>query len=67
VPSGNGDLIRILDVDPELGYGLEAPDRDRARQLAVARAQAISPGPWSPDHGWAEPAGQLGLLGSTAW
>jgi hypothetical protein len=62
VVSGNGDLIPILDVDPELGYRLEPQDRERARRLAVARIESIPPGRWSATEEWDEPAGHLGLL-----
>ena len=60
--STNGKLVRILDVDPELGYRLEPQDRERARRLAVARVRTIPAGQWVPTDEWDEPAGHLGLL-----
>lgn len=59
---GNGELARILDVDPELGYRLEAQDREHARRLAVARLRTIPAGEWAPSREWDEQAGHLGLL-----
>jgi CRP/FNR family transcriptional regulator, cyclic AMP receptor protein len=62
VLSANSELVRILDVDPELGYQLEPPDRERARRLAVARLQTIPAGRWAPTAEWDDQAGHLGLL-----
>jgi CRP-like cAMP-binding protein len=55
-------LVRVLDVDPELGYRLDDEDRAAARRYAVAEVVALDPGPWPdvlepPDDG-----PQVGLL-----
>jgi DNA-binding transcriptional ArsR family regulator len=55
-------LVRVLDVDPELGYRLDHEERAAARRYAVAEVTALDPGPWpeaseSPDEG-----AQVGLL-----
>ena len=55
-------LVRVLDVDPELGYRLDDDDRAAARRYAVAEVVALDPGPWPealepPDDG-----PQVGLL-----
>lgn len=55
-------LVRVLDVDPELGYRLDDEDRAAARRYAVAEIVTLDPGPWPealepPDDG-----PQVGLL-----
>jgi CRP/FNR family cyclic AMP-dependent transcriptional regulator len=55
-------LVRVLDVDPELGYRLDDDERAAARRYAVAEVIALDPGPW-PDAFHAPDDGvQVGLL-----
>jgi hypothetical protein len=54
-------LARVLEVDPDLGAALPAPERARAQESLVARVYDLQPGPWelrTP----APEAGALGLL-----
>jgi CRP/FNR family cyclic AMP-dependent transcriptional regulator len=39
-------LVRVLDVDPELGYRLDDEERAAARRYAVAEVVTLDPGPW---------------------
>lgn len=56
------DLVRLLDVDPELGERLASEIHERARHELVAEVQRVMPGRWDAA-GVVDPAGSpLGLL-----
>lgn len=44
-----GDLIGLLEVDPELGRGIAPEDLDDARRLVVGRRLDLTAGPWDPN------------------
>jgi CRP/FNR family cyclic AMP-dependent transcriptional regulator len=41
-----GDLISIIDADPELAELLDEPDRERAQREAITRVRRLSKGEW---------------------
>jgi CRP-like cAMP-binding protein len=59
-------ILRVLDVDPELGEGLSPEDFREAHQRAVAELRTLEPGQWNPQavdyNGNGAPNGHLGLL-----
>jgi hypothetical protein len=55
-------LVRVLDVDPELGYRLDDEDRAAARRYAVAEVVALDPGPWPEASEPPDDGPQVGLL-----
>jgi len=56
-----GDLVRVLDVDPELGERLPREEFERARHQLVARVVDVPTGRWNAHE--AHPAGSgVGLL-----
>src|SRR5439155_15746567 len=55
-------LVRVLDVDPELGYQLDDENRAAARRYAVAELRTLDPGPWPEAHRPPTNNGNLGLL-----
>jgi CRP/FNR family transcriptional regulator, cyclic AMP receptor protein len=55
-------LVRVLDVDPELGYRLDDEDRAAARRFAVAEVVALDPGPWPDALEPPDDEPQVGLL-----
>ncbi|MDX6672635.1 MAG: family transcriptional regulator, cyclic receptor protein [Solirubrobacteraceae bacterium] len=55
-------LVRVLDVDPELGYRLDDEDRAAARRFAVAEVVALDPGPWPEASEAPDDGPQVGLL-----
>lgn len=56
------DIVRVLDVDPDLGEGLEPRALAVARPSAVARTVWLEPGPWQPLPDEWDHRGHLGLL-----
>jgi hypothetical protein len=56
------DIVRVLDVDPELADGLEPADLAVARPRALARSAWLEPGPWQPLADEWDHRGHLGLL-----
>jgi hypothetical protein len=56
------DIVRVLDVDPDLGEELEPSALAVARPLAVARSVRLEPGPWQPLADEWDHRGHLGLL-----
>ena len=59
---GGVDIVRVLDVDPDLGEGLEPRALAVARPRAVARRVWLEPGPWQPLADEWDHRGHLGLL-----
>jgi CRP/FNR family transcriptional regulator, cyclic AMP receptor protein len=55
-------LVRVLDVDPELGYQLDDENRAAARRYAVAELRTLDPGPWPEADRPPADNGSLGLL-----
>lgn len=58
----DGKLIRILDVDPDLGGELEGEPLSLARHYAAARSASLPAGAWDPHETFPHEPGQLGLL-----
>jgi hypothetical protein len=56
------DIVRVLDVDPDLGEELEPSALAVARPRAVARRVWLEPGPWQPLADEWDHRGHLGLL-----
>jgi hypothetical protein len=56
------DIVRVLDVDPDLGEELEPSALAVARPRAVARGVWLEPGPWQPLADEWDHRGHLGLL-----
>ena len=54
--------VRVLDVDPELGYRLDEEERATARRYAVAEVQTLDPGPWEDAFEPPDEGAQVGLL-----
>jgi CRP/FNR family transcriptional regulator, cyclic AMP receptor protein len=54
--------VRILEVDPDLGAGLDARAAAKARAALVARMDTIEPGAWVPQGALPDPDGHLGIL-----
>lgn len=54
--------MRVLEVDPDLGEGLDAEQQEIARGLAVARVDELAPGEWQGDKTYPATAAHLGLL-----
>jgi CRP/FNR family transcriptional regulator, cyclic AMP receptor protein len=59
-------MLRVLDVDPELGEGLKPDEFREANHRAVAELRTLDPGEWQPrpeEYGVnGSPSGHLGLL-----
>jgi CRP/FNR family transcriptional regulator, cyclic AMP receptor protein len=55
-------LVRVLDVDPELGYQLDEENLAAARRYAVAELRTLDPGPWPDALEWSDNGSRLGLL-----
>jgi CRP/FNR family cyclic AMP-dependent transcriptional regulator len=43
----NGDVISLIDADPELGDLLDAESRRRAQREALTPVRRLSPGDWN--------------------
>jgi CRP/FNR family cyclic AMP-dependent transcriptional regulator len=56
------DVIRVLEVDPDLGEDLEPAALAVARPRAIARAQCVERGRWQPFAEQWDHRGHLGLL-----
>jgi hypothetical protein len=56
------DIVRVLDVDPDLGDDLEPRALAVARPRALARVAWLEPGPWQPLADEWDHRGHLGLL-----
>jgi CRP/FNR family transcriptional regulator, cyclic AMP receptor protein len=56
------DLIRVLDMDPDLGSTLPEQRLAEARERLVARVHVVSPGPWPHERLRQSGPGSLGLL-----
>lgn len=56
------DVIRVLEVDPELGEDLQPAALAVARPRAIARAMWLEPGRWQPFAEEWDHRGHLGLL-----
>jgi len=56
------DVIRVLEVDPDLGQDLAPAAPAVARPRAIARAQWPEPGRWQPFAEEWDHRGHLGLL-----
>jgi CRP/FNR family transcriptional regulator, cyclic AMP receptor protein len=63
VPLHLGQVVHVLEADPDLGQGLPQPDFEAARRQAVARILEAEPGPLAvpPDGPFADPS-TLGWL-----
>jgi CRP/FNR family transcriptional regulator, cyclic AMP receptor protein len=44
---GNGDVISLIDADPELGDLLDPESRERAQREALTLCRRLSPGDWN--------------------
>src|SRR3954468_8454592 len=47
-PASSRRLVRILEIDPDLGQALDAADLTEATRQAVGTLEAAEPGPWRP-------------------
>lgn len=56
------ERLSVLEVDPELGERLDAPRRERATRLSVARVLRRDPGIWHATHDAEHGREGLGLL-----
>jgi CRP/FNR family cyclic AMP-dependent transcriptional regulator len=43
----NGSVVRLLEIDPDLGIGLSGERLDAARRDTIGRVRTLPPGPWS--------------------
>ncbi len=57
-----GEVVRVLDLDPELAETLDPESEALARAAAVARVDMLEPGEWRGDRDYPEATGHLGLL-----
>jgi CRP/FNR family cyclic AMP-dependent transcriptional regulator len=57
-----GEVIRVLEADPDLGEGLDPDQEMFARTAAVARVDLLEPGEWKGDEDYPGSSGHLGLL-----
>ena len=55
-------LVRILDEDPDLAAGLDAPAQGQARLVALAPLLTLPKGDWHPPDEALDPARDFGLL-----
>jgi CRP/FNR family cyclic AMP-dependent transcriptional regulator len=55
-------IVRVLEVDPDLGNGLDPDAFADARRELVAPTVSADRGAWDLDQTWAATGGQLGLL-----
>lgn len=56
------EVVRVLDLDPDLAEALDSETEPLARAAAVARVDMLEPGEWHGDEDYSETAGHLGLL-----
>jgi CRP-like cAMP-binding protein len=57
-----GEVVRVLEVDPDLAEGLDPEQEKVAGRHALARVDLLEPGEWRGDVEYPEAAGHLGLL-----
>jgi hypothetical protein len=57
-----GQVIQVLDADPDLAEGLSPEVTAIARRHATARLLVVHEGPWDPVADFAEPVPRIGLL-----
>ena len=57
-----GEVIRVLEADPDLAEGLSSEQELFARATAVARVDALDLGEWRADEEYPGVPGHLGLL-----
>ena len=57
-----GEVVHVLEVDPDLADGLNRQQQLFARTAAVARVDFLEPGDWRGDEEYPEASGHLGLL-----
>lgn len=55
-------VVRVLDADPGLAYGLDDEQRTSAAPRSIARTLALASGPWRYEPEAKEQPGMLGLL-----
>jgi hypothetical protein len=55
-------VVRVLDVDPELGHRLSPDDLAVARRYLVAEVHHVDAGDWNPHEDYGDREGALGLL-----
>jgi CRP/FNR family transcriptional regulator, cyclic AMP receptor protein len=60
--SRTGELVRVLEVDPDLAESLDAESQALARGMAIARVDLLERGDWRGDKEYPESAGHFGLL-----
>jgi CRP/FNR family transcriptional regulator, cyclic AMP receptor protein len=46
-PLRNGSVVRLLEIDPELGSGLSGDRLEAAKRDVIGRVRTLPPGPWS--------------------
>ena len=46
-PLRNGSVVRLLEIDPELGRGLAGERLEAARRDTIGRVRTLAPGTWS--------------------
>jgi CRP/FNR family cyclic AMP-dependent transcriptional regulator len=54
--------VALLDIEPELGEGLNPQEREAAGRVLTVPTRALDPGPWRPTEGTAGIAPVVGLL-----
>jgi CRP/FNR family transcriptional regulator, cyclic AMP receptor protein len=57
-----GEVVRVLEVDPDLAEGLDEESESLARAAAVARVDLLETGEWNGADDYPQHAGHLGLL-----
>lgn len=57
-----GEVVRVLEVDPDLAESLDPEREALARAAAVARVDFLEPGDWQGDETYPESAAHFGLL-----
>jgi CRP/FNR family transcriptional regulator, cyclic AMP receptor protein len=59
-----GEIVRVLEIDPDLGESLDEGSEELAlaRAAAVARVDLLEAGEWDGRHDYPSAAGHLGLL-----
>lgn len=72
VAHGNGSqpYVRLLEVEPDLGLGIDRGQFEAARRWTVARVLTLEPGPWEVparnDEDWRQPVAGLLMSGALA-
>jgi CRP/FNR family transcriptional regulator, cyclic AMP receptor protein len=57
-----GEIVRVFEIDPDLGEALDPQHEQEARAIAVAQVDLLEPGEWRGDEDYPSAAGHLGLL-----